>query len=276
MRPTLDRSYLRSLLPGLCGLITGVLITSFGLGDSALAGVYRSLPEFELWRGIIVVQVAVYAMVTAHLWVSRSELDASGVSGKDAWGVVAVTLLGIGLPNLIVPLEDFPLPGQSVRTIAVLVVAVVAMLLLTNQLTRLHANFLRVDTVTEFKRLSKTTHDLLVIAAGTITLGTLGAGLLESSLTAMAEVSELYSSPLNRGHIVAYGGYFTVLLLLFFGPVFAVERAAARRLIEVDRAGASEAVAKDKRLEMSVVERFASALGVLSPLIGALLTQLPI
>lgn len=275
----MNRTYFFLLLPGLGGLIAGIVITSFGLGDSPLAGLYRSLPEFELWRGIIVVQVAVYTMVTAHLWESRSELDSFRVSKKEAWGVVAVTLMAIGLPNLIVPLESFPLPGQSVRTVLVLAVAVVAMLLLTNQLARLHANLSAVETVVEYRRLTKVTQDLLVIAATTITLGTLGAGLLESSLTAVAEASSLYSSPLNRGHIVAYGAYFTVLLLLFFGPVFAAERAAAKRLVEVGRreaGAASPAEPKDKRLEMTLVERFASALGVLSPLLGALLTQLPI
>ena len=104
------RSYPASLLPGLLGLGMGVAITSIWLGDDALSQVYQTLPEFQLWRGAIIVQITVFIGVAVYL------VDASG----DPWlprltpsemGLIALmTVSAIGLPHVLVLVEDFPLP----------------------------------------------------------------------------------------------------------------------------------------------------------------------
>ena len=117
-----------------------------------------------------------------------------------------------------------------------------------------------------------------MIAAAAITLGTLGISILQISLEAMADSSD-YDSPLNPGHVLAYGAYFTVIVLLFFAPIFAAERTSAMRirdrLAADNTASAEESVLPpDLNLEASLVQRLVAAFGVLSPLLGAIGSQL--
>ncbi len=104
-----------------------------------------------------------------------------------------------------------------------------------------------------------------MIAAAAITLGTLGIGILQ-----IQAPSEL---PLTRGHVLAYGAYFSLIVLLFFTPLFAAERASATRVR--DRLKADNTVLPpDLNLEASLVQRLVPAVGVLSPLLGAIGSQL--
>ena len=122
-----------------------------------------------------------------------------------------------------------------------------------------------------------------MIAAATITLGTLGTGILQTSLEAtqdaVAEVSLAYTSPLNSGHVLAHSSYFAVLLLVFFAPIFSAERASAVRIrnrLKADKISPVEGSVStsDLGLESSLVQRLVGALGVLSPLFGGIVSQL--
>ncbi len=120
-----------------------------------------------------------------------------------------------------------------------------------------------------------------MIAAAAITLGTLGTGIFQTSLVATAEAFPDYVSPLNRGHVLAYGSYFDVLLLVFFAPIFSAERASAMRIrdgLEADRtspvAGSVLPPDPDLGLESSLVQRLVAAFAVLTPLLGAIGSQL--
>ena len=95
----------------------------------------------------------------------------------------------------------------------------------------------------------------------------------------MERASSDYASPLNDGHVLAYGAYFAVLLLVFFAPMFAAERASAMRIRDRLKADTTAPVEgsvlpPDLNLEASLVQRLAAAVGVLSPLLGAIGSQL--
>ncbi len=282
------RSYPASLLPGLLALGIGVAITGAWLGDGELAELYKDLPEFQLWRGVIIVQITAWIGVAAYL------VDASG----DSWlprltpfgaGLIALmTAAAIGLPHVSFLIEknfDFPLPfdGQLAPLLFAGTSGLVAMVLLTNRLARIHAALAAAQDPDAYRRLRQATQDLLMIAAATITLGTLGTGILQTSLEAtqdaVAEVSLAYTSPLNSGHVLAHSSYFAVLLLVFFAPIFAAERASAVRIrdqLEADKISpvAGSVPTSDLGLESSLVQRLVGALGVLSPLFGGVVSQL--
>lgn len=283
MRNSHTRSYPASLLPGLLGLAMGVAITSIGLGDDGLPLVYQTLPEFQLWRGAIIVQFTAFIGVAAYL------ADASG----DPWlarltpsemGLIALmTVSAIGLPHVLVLVEDFPLPlkWQGTRMLFVVTSGLVAMVLLTNRLARIHGAHAAAQDPDAHRQIREATQDLLIIAAGTITLGTLGTGIFQTSLVATMEAFPDYVSPLNRGHVLAYGAYFAVLLLVFFAPIFSAERASAMRIrdgLEADRtspvAGSVLPPDPDLGLESSLVQRLVAAFAVLTPLLGAIGSQL--
>ena len=59
----MKRTYLTSLAPGLVGLGLGVLITEFPGDPSA----YEKLSQFQLWRGVVIVQVGVFVALAAYL-----------------------------------------------------------------------------------------------------------------------------------------------------------------------------------------------------------------
>ncbi len=256
----------------------GVVITSIGLGDDGLPLVYQGLPEFQLSRGAIIVQLTAFIGVAAYL------VDASG----DQWlpmltrsetGLIALmAVFAIGFPHVLLIGKKLPLPGQGSVFLVVLISGLFAMVLLTNRLARIHAALAAAEDPDAHRQLRRATQDLLVIAAATITLGPLGTGILQTSLAAMENASD-YVSPLNRGHVLAYGTYLAVVLLLFFAPRVAAERASATRLR--DRLTADDTapvggsvLPADLDLDSSLVQRLIAAFGVPSPLLGSIGIQL--
>ena len=169
------RSYPASLLPGLLGLGMGWAISSIGLGDDALTRLHQTLPEFQIWRGAMIVQVTVYIGVAAYL------VDASG----DPWlprltpsetGLIAImTASAIALPNVMIQDGDFPLQWQGPRNLVVVALAIVAMVLLTHRLARIHAALAAAQDPDAYRQLRRATQDLLIIAATAITLASASA-----------------------------------------------------------------------------------------------------
>ena len=281
----MKRTYLPSLAPGLVGLGAGVLITSPLWGNSPLTSpyttTYETLREFQLWRGALIVQVSVFVSIAAYLLDIANDSWLPRLSPRETWGIGLATIAAIGLPNVtFVQVRVFPFGSQGIRLLLVAGLGVGAMVLLTNRLARIHAGFGVTNSPDQHRGLRHATQDLLVIAGTAITLATLGAGILQSSMDALQtktlaleELSE-YSAPLNPGHVLAYGGYFAALLLLFFAPVYGAERDSATRIRDgLSATDRDELVALD--LDSSVVQRLVAAFGVLSPLLGALAAQLP-
>ena len=279
------RSYSTTLLPGLFGLGMGVAITSIFLGDDALARLYLRLPEFEIWRGAMIVQVTVYIGVAAYLIDVRGDPWLPRLTPRQTGLIAALTVSAVALPSLMVRVRNFPLQSQAPRIWVVVIAAVAAMVLLTNRLARIHAALADARDPNAHRQLRRATQDLLTIAAATVTLGTLGTGILQTSLEAMAGAAAFAETPfqyvaeLNRGHVLAFGAYFAVLLLVFFAPIFSAERDSAKRLSDRLEADESSAVAgsalpSDLNLEASLVQRLAAAFGVLAPLMGAIVSQL--
>ncbi len=182
-----------------------------------------------------------------------------------------MTVSAIGLPHVLLIDKELPLPGQYAVFLFVMISGVLAMVLLTNRLGRIHAALAATQDPDAHRQLRRATQDLLMIAAAAITLGTLGIGILQISLEAIEEASsELL---LTRGDVLAYGAYFSLIVLLFFTPIFAAERASATRVR--DRLKADNTVLPpDLNLEASLVQRFAAAFAVLTPLLGAIGSRL--
>jgi hypothetical protein len=267
-----------TLLPGIVGLLAGVVITTLGLGRSEVALAYAALPEYQVWRMGMIVQLSVYTSIAAYL-LSASSFEASlpRPPAVDRWTVTAMTGLAVLLPNLIVQLGPFPLPGHQWRMLVVVATALLGIMLLTNRLARIHLAFAEADSVERHRALRAESKNLLRIAALVVTLATLGSAILHISLRSLeADLAGAYVAPLDRPHVVSYGAYFTLVLFLFFTPVLVADRSSAIRIREKvapDRANTG-AVEAELGLDVSLSERMASVFGVMSPLIGALLTQI--
>ena len=276
MRNNGIRSYPASLLPGLLGLGIGVAITASWVGGGELAELYRDQPEFQLWRGVIIVQITVFIGVAAYL------VDASG----DQWlprltrsetGLIALmTVVAIGLPHVLFLIEEDLRPTLNwlgTPFLFAVTSGLVAMVLLTNRLGRIHAALAAAQDPDAYRQPRQATQDLLMIAAATITLGTLGTGILQRFLDTTPGAS---INPLTEEHVLAYGAYFTVVVLLFFAPIFAAERASAMRIRDRLAADTTTPVEESVllNLETSLIQRLVKAFGVLSPLLGAIGSQL--
>ncbi len=274
MRNGRTRSYLASLLPGLLGLGIGVAITLMLLiwpDADDVAQRYKALSEFLLWRVAIIVQMTAFIGIAAYL------VDASG----DPWlprltpfekGLIfLMTASAIGLPHRWFRGKPYPLDQQEIVFLFVVISGILAMVLLTIRLGRIHAALAAAQDPDAHRQLRRATQDLLVMAAAAITLGTLGIGILQISFKAMAPCNSC--PPLERDHVLAYGAYFSLIVLLFFAPIFAAERASATRVR--DRLKADNTVLPpDLDLEASLVQRLAAAFAVLTPLLGAIGSQL--
>ena len=146
-----------------------------------------------------------------------------------------MTVAAIGLPHVLFQVADLPplpLNGQEYRILFVVISGVLAMVLLTNRLGRIHAALAAAADPDAYRQLRRATQDLLMIAAATITLATLGTGILQKFVVAAGDNS------FTTEHILAYSSYFAVLLLVFFAPIFAAERASAVRIrdrLEADK-----------------------------------------
>ena len=270
--------YAFTLLPGIAGLIVGAMVTSVWHGDSVAATAYVALPEFHLWRIVMIIQFSVYTMVIAYLWIGSIETSLPRLPARDGLAVGMLIVLVIVLPSLLGDDFKLPLVAHRCRLFAVIAIGLVAMLLLANRLASIHRAFGEATTVERHVALRKAAEELLTIAAVVVTLATLGSAVLQNSLDALdATLGADYYSRLQVQHVVAYGAYFTLILFLFFAPILVADRASAVRIrtVLVDRDLPDEDKLRAQLgLDASLREKIASTFGVLSPLLGALLPQL--
>ena len=269
--------YPLTLLPGIVGLIVGVIVATAWPGDSDLVAAYRSLPEFEVWRVVMMIQFAVYTTVLVYLWIGASELPMPRLPTRDGWVVAIFTALVVLLPMFMFNSEPLPLWAHEERLFLVVTFGLGAILLLTNRLARIHRAFGEAATVESHVHLRHAAEELLTIAAVVVTLATLGSAVLQKSLEALDAACKYYDAPLQVEHVVAYGAYFTLILFLFFAPLLAADRASAVRIRTglADRGSSDDdAPEADLGLDASLTEKIGSMFGVLSPLLGALVAQL--
>jgi hypothetical protein len=269
--------YPLTLLPGIVGLIVGVIVATAWPGDSDLVAAYRSLPEFEVWRVVMMIQFAVYTTVLVYLWIGASELPMPRLPTRDGWVVGIFTVLVVLLPMFMFNSEPFPLRAHEKRLFLVVTFGLGAILLLTNRLARIHRAFGEAATVESHVHLRHAAEELLTIAAVVVTLATLGSAVLQKSLEALDAACKYYDAPLQVEHVVAYGAYFTLILFLFFAPLLAADRASAVRIRTglADRGSSDDDDREaDLGLDASLTEKIGSMFGVLSPLLGALVAQL--
>lgn len=268
-----ESPYSVAITPAVLGIILGVVITTAFLGSSPDSMLYVSLPEYQLWRAAMIVQVSIYVSVAAYLYFGPQEVALPNLSLSESFGTVVLTMLVVIPPNLLGPGDSFPLHGQEVRMLLVIASALIAIVLVILRVARVFVGFQKSQDPETHAVLRRVTRDLLMISALVVTLGTLGTGVLQMSLAAMAEASSTYVSHLSSIHVLAYGGYFTAVLLLFFTPVLVAERNAAVRIVGTAEAPSTE-LESQLGLHRSLTEQLVSAFGILSPLLGALATQL--
>lgn len=247
--------------------------------SAVIAAVYTSLPEYWLWAVGVMIQLAVFVSVLAFLWLGPRETELSRLPALEAVAVAVLTASVIVLPEVLGSRDiELPLPHHRARLGVVVGTGLVAILVLTNRLARIHRAFLAPELdAARHAALRRETRDLLTIAAVVVTLATLGSALLHQSLqaleTALAQYG--YTAPMAQSHVVAYGAYSTLLLAVFFAPVIVADRRGALTVREA-AGGRGEHADLDAHLGLDVglVERIGSALGVLAPLLGALAAQL--
>lgn len=270
--------YPLTLLPGIAGLVLGGVVTAYGLGDAPVAVAYTRLPEFQVWRIIIVIQFSVYLTILAYLAVGPPETGTPRIDRSESLAVAGLTLFAILMPAALFRIEHLPLPAQSLRLNLVVAAGLAAILLLTHRLARIHRAFGEAHSIPEHIALRRETKNLLWIAALVVTLATLGSAVLQMSLAALGAAmgTEVYAPPLYPPHVVAYGAYNTLILFLFFTPVMLADRGAAIRIREqvAARKVDPEEVEAELGLDVPLTERVASLFGVLSPLIGAMVAQI--
>jgi hypothetical protein len=277
------RSYPLLLLPALIGLFAGVLVAApFPEGASGtLAEAYVELPEYLVWAVGVIIQLSVYAWVLAYLWLGPLETTLPSLSFREAAAVAILTAAVIALPEVVAwlmgPRAAFPLPYQRARLWIVVGMGLIAMVLLTHRLARIHQGFSSSGlNVASHAALRRETKDLLAIAAVVVTLATLGSAVLEQSLQALQTElgTERYTSPIARPHVVAYGAYSTLLLAVFFAPVLIADRRGALAVRDASHRGGEAGLDARLGLDASLMERIGSVFGVLAPLLGALAAQL--
>jgi hypothetical protein len=271
----MNRSYPVMLLPPLVGLFAGVLLAAPRPLDSKLAEAYAALPEFSVWAVGIVIQLSVYTSMLAYLWLGPRETTLPTPPAGQVLAVAVLTAAVIALPEAMGRGAALPLPYQRARLWVVVGTGMIAILFLTNRLARIHWAFSSQDIdVARHASLRKETRDLLAIAAVVVTLATLGSAVLQQSLQALetALATAVYTSPMGRPVVVAYGAYSTLILAIFFAPVLLADRRAA---LAVRAAARDEDADLDVRLglDASLMERIGSVLGVLAPLLSALVAQ---
>jgi hypothetical protein len=268
--------YPLALLPGLLGIIVGVLVTMTGLGDSNLVRTFTGLPEFRLWQTGMIIQLSVYITVFFYLLLGTSKSGLPALSSGETLLSGIITTVLVLLPNVLVNPGAMPLPAHRERLWVVVASAFFAILLLTNRLAKIHTAFGENNTPARHISLRKEVKDLLLIAAVVVTMATLGSAVLQDSLQALEYASDDYTSPVQIKHVVSFGAYSTLLLFLFFAPVLSADNRGAIKIREA-MAGvpASEADSESlQELDTGLRERLGSVLGVLSPLLGALASQL--
>ena len=235
-----------------------------------------------MYVGISPLRQVEKAMRSVFISVAAYLVDVSG----DSWlpkltpsgaGLIALmTVAAIGLPHVLFLIEEDLRPTLNwlgTPFLFAVTSGLVAMVLLTNRLGRIHAALAAAQDPDAYRQPRQATQDLLMIAAATITLGTLGTGILQKFLDTTPGAS---SNPLTEEHVLAYGAYFTVIVLLFFAPIFAAERASAMHIRDRLEADTTTPVEESvlQKLETSLVQRLVKAFGVLSPLLGAIGSQL--
>jgi fumarate reductase subunit D len=268
--------YPLALLPGLLGIIVGVLVTMTGLGESKIVQTFTGLAEFRLWQTVMIIQLSVYITILFYLWLGTSKSYLPSLSSGEAWLSAIITAILVLLPNILVQPGEMPLPAQRVRLLVVVASALCAILLLTNRLAKIHKAFGEVNPASKHLSLRKEVKDLLLLAAIVVTMATIGSAVLQDSLQALENASDDYTSPVQLKHVVSYGAYSTLLLFLFFAPVLSADNRGAVKIREA-MAGepTSEAESESlQELDTGLRERLGSVLGVLSPLLGALASQL--
>ena len=264
--------------PAVAGILIGVAVTTAAPGHSSLSGIYINLPEYQLWRSVMVAQITVYISIASYLWAAKREVEFERIGLRDTIINAGVTILVIAVPNLLVRQVSFPLYGQRIRMLFVIATAAFAIVAVTHYMARIFLTFGKVADVDQYMGLHRSSRDLLMVAALVVTLGTIGAGALERSLAATAEASEAYISHLTTGHVLSYGIYFTVVLTVFFTPLLLAERRAAFRISQraalIEMPDARVDFEERLSIQKSFAEQVVSAFGVLSPLIGVLITRL--
>lgn len=270
----ITRSYPAALAPAAAGVLTGVLVTTAFVGDSPLDSAYLSLPEYQLWRLVMIAQLGVYFAVAAYLLKSAPQSHTTALPTTESFATWGLTVLLVLLPNILVRGGRFPLNGQRTRMLLVVAAGLFAILVLLYRVGQTFRAFGTASDVNEHVVLKRAARDYLMAAGLVVTLATLGSGVLQLSLAAVAAATPLYSSDMTSSHVLAYGGYYTLLLFLFFAPVLVAERDSALRIAQAQSTGKSEDTAERLGLNTSLTEHIVSAFGVLSPLLGALASRL--
>lgn len=270
----MQTSYALAVTPAVIGVILGAVIASVFPGTSPESLLYISLPEYQLWRVAVIAQISIYLSVATYLLFSRREAHLPALPARERISTTLIGLLVLSLPNILVRGATFPYHGQRIRMWVVTASAFIAILILLDRAAHIFAAIRSLYDIDTYRTLHGQARDLLMISGLVVTLGTIGAGTLQSSLAAMPDASTTYTNTLTTDHVLAYGAYFTLVLLLFFTPLLVVEQRTALRLahLQADVPGAE--VESQLGLKRSVIEYLGSAFGVLSPLLGALATRL--
>lgn len=267
-------SYSTAIAPAALGLLMGAVITSVGATSSELSRAYVALPEFELWRVVMVSQIAIYLSITAYLLAAGRSDEMPIVRPLELGTVLLLTVGAISLPTLISRIEAFPMDGQRIRMAMITLFGMVALLVVMVRVVQVYAGFREASDVSAQVRLSEASRNLLMLAAMVVTLATLGAGSLQVSMSALAETTYGFEAHLTPTEVIAYGGYYSLVLMLWFAPVLIAERRAAVRIAHALAPDASADTAVRLGLNVSLADRMKSAFGILAPLIGALATRL--
>ena len=268
-------SYPATILPSVLGILAGCVVVTVGLDGPPPAQSYMALPEFDLWRFFMVAQFATYAAVSAYLLVTHR----TAVVGSERLGTRAMTALATVIVIIIpgVGPLDLPLPFHRWRLIMATLIALLAMLLLTDRLARAYSCFARGPSEETHVRAQAEVQTLLAIAGVVVTLGSLSVGALTVSLVALQASYPGYQSPLGGPSVIAYGGYNSLLLSLLFLPVYIVERRAAEAIRDKSAkhldAKALASLEDELGLTSSFSERLRSSVVVFSPLIAALMSK---
>ncbi len=290
----MPKSYLTTLVPALIGIAAGsVIVGSLPEGGSLT----YDFSEFSLWRVMVISQTAIYSVLivylAARIRASQKKKNRRIKTSSILAGLVFLVLVAV--PHVLVELQDSRSDDEALtqsntvlayppsylqdsenivstedvlakRMFVVVIIGAAFAYLIVVLVSELYEDLMSVSKREILARICNDSRDLILLASIVVTLSVIGAGIYQSSLETLGSTKYVGTD------VVSYGLYNSLLLALIFSPLLAAEQRAVQRI--KDHLPAQQPVDQPGEKGTHSLAYVKSGLGILSPLVGALLTQI--
>lgn len=298
MREPATPQPLAIILLGAAGAALGAVILMIAPGDAGQA--FIATPQFQVWLFFVAATMAFAAIVAAPLWKSLQGLQQDWASRRSEIVLMGLVLIVLcALPTLLTPPQQEKLAGHRIRMsvllglgVAVAAMASVGIWLVRAALIKLaHGSEPGEKRIERYLFLRERLHLFLSIL-GTLLCGLiLATGALRNAYIALESPTTEATSKLATSFppelVLAYGAYFTALVVLIYAPAYLALIQAGRQLRDdlfpipspqsegwhdwySNRSDLEELL----QLQQRGLENLESGIAILAPLAGSIVTLL--